>query len=78
MIFGPYQRREYGDEAWQAYQDARRHYAAAGGPPPELFIGALKVMLRIGSFHACTRRHRGARRHYQTNCLGPEDACGFR
>jgi hypothetical protein len=41
----------HGDQAWQAYQDARRHYAAAGGPPPELFIGALKVKLRIGSFH---------------------------
>ena len=41
----------HGDQAWRAYQEARRHYAAAGGPPPDLFIGALKVKLRIGSFH---------------------------
>ena len=40
----------HGDESWQAYQDARRHYAAAGSTPAELYIGALKVHLRIGSF----------------------------
>ena len=39
-----------GDQSWQAYQDARHHYAAAGGTPAELYIGALKVHLRIGSF----------------------------
>jgi hypothetical protein len=39
-----------GDDAWQAYQDAREHYRAAGGPPAELYIGALKVLMRIGSF----------------------------
>ena len=41
----------HGDQSWQAYQDARRHYAAAGGAPPELYIGALRVHLRIGAFH---------------------------
>ena len=41
----------HGDKSWQAYQDARVHYKAAGGAPPELYIGALKVHLRIGSFH---------------------------
>ena len=41
----------HGDESWQAYQDARRHYANLGGAPPDLYIGALKVHMRIGSFH---------------------------
>jgi class 3 adenylate cyclase len=40
-----------GDQAWQAYREARAHYAAAGGAPPELYIGALKVLMRIGAFH---------------------------
>jgi len=40
----------HGDEAWQAYQDARAHYANAGGAPPELYIGALKVLMRVGAF----------------------------
>jgi class 3 adenylate cyclase len=40
----------HGDDAWQAYQDAREHYLAAGGAPAELYIGALKVLMRIGSF----------------------------
>lgn len=40
----------HGDDAWQAYRDAREHYVAAGGAPAELYIGALKILLRIGSF----------------------------
>ncbi len=40
----------HGDEAWQAYRDAREHYAKAGGAPAELYINALKVLMRIGSF----------------------------
>ena len=46
----------HGDESWQAYQEARRHYAAAGGTPAELYIGALKVHLRIGSFRRLPTR----------------------
>jgi class 3 adenylate cyclase len=50
-----------GDDAWQAYQDAREHYLAAGDPPAELYIGALKVLMRIGSFHRVpTQAERGA------------------
>src|SRR5207237_1376611 len=33
-----------------AYRDAREHYAKAGGAPAELYINALKVLMRIGSF----------------------------
>src|SRR4029077_17751178 len=28
----------------------REHYLVAGGPPAELYIGALRVLMRIGSF----------------------------
>lgn len=38
------------DEAWLAYREARRHYAAAGAVPPNVYIGALKIHLRIGAF----------------------------
>jgi hypothetical protein len=40
----------HGDEAWRAYRDARGHFAAAGRVPPELYIGALKIRLRVGAF----------------------------
>ncbi|HEX6060925.1 MAG TPA: AAA family ATPase [Candidatus Limnocylindria bacterium] len=51
----------HGDDAWQAYQDAREHYLAAGGAPAELYIGALKVLMRIGSFRRVpTPAERGA------------------
>lgn len=39
-----------GDDAWRAYRDARSHFAAAGRVPPELYIGALKIRLRVGAF----------------------------
>lgn len=51
----------HGDEAWLAYREAREHYAAAGGAPTELYIGALKILLRIGSFrHVPTSEERAA------------------
>lgn len=41
----------HGDESWQAYLEARDHFAAAGGPvPPALYLGALKARLRYGAF----------------------------
>jgi class 3 adenylate cyclase len=39
-----------GDESWQAYRDARTHYAAAGSVPLDAYLGALKVKLRLGAF----------------------------
>jgi class 3 adenylate cyclase len=41
----------HGDDAWDAYLVARRHYQAVGGAPAELYIGALKNNMRVGSFH---------------------------
>jgi hypothetical protein len=39
-----------GDESWQAYRDARAHYAATGSVPLDAYLGALKVKLRLGAF----------------------------
>jgi class 3 adenylate cyclase len=39
-----------GDESWQAYRDARTHYAAVGSVPLGAYLGALKVKLRLGAF----------------------------
>jgi class 3 adenylate cyclase len=39
-----------GDEAWQAYREAREHFAAAGAVPAAAFLGALKIRLRVGAF----------------------------
>jgi hypothetical protein len=40
-----------GDDAWRAYADARKHFAAAGGVPPEVYLGALRVRMRVGAFN---------------------------
>ena len=39
------------DESWAAYHDARDRYAATGDVPAEVYIGALKVHMRLGAFH---------------------------
>jgi class 3 adenylate cyclase len=39
-----------GDEAWRAYREARDHFVTAGRVPPELYIGALKIRMRVGAF----------------------------
>jgi class 3 adenylate cyclase len=44
-----------GDEAWRAYRVARGHVAAAGRVPTDLYIGALKIRLRVGAFKDAPR-----------------------
>jgi class 3 adenylate cyclase len=39
-----------GDESWEAYREARAHYASAGAVPVDAYLGALKVKLRLGAF----------------------------
>jgi class 3 adenylate cyclase len=42
----------HGDDAWRAYMDARMHFVSAGrGVPPEVYLGALKIRLRVGAFN---------------------------
>ena len=40
-----------GDEAWRAYADARTCYSTSGAVPPEVYLGALKVRMRVGAFN---------------------------
>lgn len=40
-----------GDEAWRAYRQARDHYAAGGNIPAEVYLGALKIKMRVGAFN---------------------------
>lgn len=40
-----------GDEAWGAYRQARDHYLAAGAVPLQLYVGALKIRMRVGAFN---------------------------
>ncbi len=40
----------HGDEAWRAYRQAREHYTAAGSVPAEVYLGALKIRMRVGAF----------------------------
>jgi class 3 adenylate cyclase len=38
------------DDAWRAYADARRHFSAAGAVPIGVYLGALKIRMRVGAF----------------------------
>jgi class 3 adenylate cyclase len=40
-----------GDEAWRAYGGARTFFSASGAVPPEVYLGALKIRLRVGAFN---------------------------
>ena len=40
-----------GDEAWRAYADARRFFSASGAVPPEVYLGALTIRMRVGAFN---------------------------
>jgi hypothetical protein len=50
-----------GDESWQAYRDARSHYAATGSVPVDAYLGALKVKLRVGAFKTLPAAEESAR-----------------
>jgi len=39
-----------GDRSWRAFHEARAHFKATGTVPPELYLGALKVRMRVGAF----------------------------
>jgi class 3 adenylate cyclase len=41
-----------GDDSWRAFHDARARFKATGTVPPELYLGALKVRMRVGAFNA--------------------------
>ena len=40
-----------GDESWRTFHEARAHFKATGAVPPELYLGALKVRMRVGAFN---------------------------
>jgi hypothetical protein len=40
------------DEGWAAYMEALAAFREAGAVPPDLYIGALRLRLRIGAFRA--------------------------
>jgi hypothetical protein len=40
-----------GDESWRAYADARTFFSASGAVPPEVYLGALKIRMRVGAFN---------------------------
>jgi class 3 adenylate cyclase/tetratricopeptide (TPR) repeat protein len=44
------------DEAWRAYADARTLFSATGAVPPEVYLGALKIRMRVGAFNQQPRR----------------------
>ncbi|HEY7625105.1 MAG TPA: AAA family ATPase [Candidatus Limnocylindria bacterium] len=39
-----------GDPAWRAYLEARDHFRMAGAVPSSVYLGALKVRMRVGAF----------------------------
>jgi class 3 adenylate cyclase len=39
-----------GDDAWRAYLEARTHFARVGAVPTSVYLGALKVRMRVGAF----------------------------
>ena len=40
----------HGDDAWRAYADARLHFSAAGAVPIAVYLGAMKMRMRVGAF----------------------------
>jgi class 3 adenylate cyclase len=38
------------DESWRSFHEARAHFKATGAVPPEVYLGALKVRMRVGAF----------------------------
>ncbi len=49
-LAGAYAHDLRGDDAWRAYMDAREEFVRDGPVPPELYLGALKVRMRVGAF----------------------------
>ena len=41
----------HGDDSWRTFHQARAHFKATGVVPPELYLGALKVRMRVGAFN---------------------------
>jgi hypothetical protein len=41
----------HGDDSWRTFHEARAHFQATGMVPPELYLGALKVRMRVGAFN---------------------------